>query len=85
MAEYVSEAALQRVRKAALREVRRKERAVDTAIEMLERRIFTLLDQKRLVSQANALGLARGYYGRVADRMVELQNAITDFVTASTT
>lgn len=50
MAIFYTSAELQGQRKKALREVRRRQRAADTAVEKLERRIFRLLDRKTLIS-----------------------------------
>lgn len=79
VALYESAAELQRERKAALREVRRKQRAADTRIEKIERRIMTLLNRKILITQESArtiVPLWNDYVG--ANRALE--TAIADFI-----
>lgn len=84
MATYQSAAALQRVRKAALREVRRRERATDTAIEKIERRLFVLLDRKTLITHEVALTIVP-YWNAFLSRVNDLEAAVTDFITTTNT
>jgi len=81
---YQSAAALQRVRKAALREVRRRERAADTAIEKIERRLYTLLDRKTLITHEVALTIVP-YWNDFLSRVNDLEAGITDFITTTNT
>lgn len=53
-----TQAQVQSQRKAALREVRRRERALDSQIERVERRLFVLLDRKSLVTPESVISLA---------------------------
>jgi len=84
VAQYQSAAALQRVRKQALREVRRRERAADTAIEKIERRLFTLLDRKTLITHEVALTIVP-YWNDFLSRVNDLEAGITDFITTTNT
>lgn len=77
-------AELQRERKAALREVRRRQRSLDTDLEKLERLIFSMLDRKTLITTSDAI--------KIADRTVALgqllsllEGGVADFVEVSST
>jgi len=77
-------AELQRERKTSLREVRRRERALDTELERMERRIFRLLDRKTLITTDDSIGLADrvNSLGRL---LRDLEVGVADFVEVSST
>lgn len=70
---------IKRQRIQALREFRRTQRAVDSALEVLERRINRILDNKMAVTAATVQGLVphyRTFWGRVR----EMERALADLV-----
>ena len=71
-------AQVQSQRKAALREVRRRERAADSQIERIERRIFTLLDRKSLITPEAALTLVPLWSDYVSLNK-KLEQGLSDF------
>ncbi len=71
-------AEIKRVRKTALRHVRRAERAADSAIERLERRIFTLLDRKTIIDRDAALTMDP-LYRDFFERVRQTERALRDF------
>lgn len=75
-------AELQRERKTALREVRRRERSLDTELERLERRIFRLLDRKTLITTADALNVA-DRINALGQLLRQLESGVADFVEVS--
>ena len=71
-------AQVQGERKALLREVRRRERAVDTRLETIERRLFRLLDKKQLVAAADMEDLLDRYKGWFNDTVKPFEKALVD-------
>ena len=63
----------------ALRMVRKAERAVDTKLEVLERRIYRLLDRKTVIQYDSANAIVPLYEDFVA-QIRNLEQAITDFL-----
>ncbi|MBA7552677.1 hypothetical protein ES705_45247 [subsurface metagenome] len=79
MPQYPSAAELQRQRKSALREVRRRQRAADSSMERLERRLFALIDRKTLISPESALTLIP-LWNDLIKGVRDVENGITDFI-----
>lgn len=71
-------AQVQSQRKAALREVRRRERAADSQIERIERRLFTLLDRKSLITPEAALTLVP-LWSEFVSLSKRLEQGLSDF------
>lgn len=65
-------------RQRALREVRRRERQLDTDIERMERRIFRLLDRKTILQTKDASNLST-YYATLVQDMRALEQGLRDF------
>lgn len=82
MAMFPSAAELQRQRKSSLREVRRRQRAADTAIERIERRLFTLLDRKTLITREVALSLVPLWNDYIA-KTRDLEKGLADFISVT--
>lgn len=78
-----TEAELQRERKEALRQVRRVQRAADTMIEKMERKLFKLLDRKTLIQERDAVELYDKYYKPFVDQIRVLENALIAFYNVS--
>lgn len=74
---------LQSVRKQALREVRRRQRAADTLIERLERRIFALLERKTLIDEEDAVELYDRWFRPFMDAVKSLEQGLADFIDVS--
>lgn len=72
-------AEVQRQRKGMIREIRRLERATDTELEKLERRLFRLLDHKQLITAAEMRGLML-YYESFVKKAQLMEKAIADSV-----
>jgi hypothetical protein len=72
-------AELQRQRKAALREVRRRQRAADSSLERMERRIFNLLDRKTLIDVEDAIELYDKYYAEFVTLVKSTETALVNF------
>lgn len=79
MATYTE---VKRERQAALRGVRSAQRATDSALERLERRLFRLLDRKTIIDREAALTIVP-LYGDFTKEVRRMENAITDFITVS--
>lgn len=79
MAVFPSVAELQRQRKQALREVRRRERAADTAIEKIERRLYTLQDRKTLITEEAASTLVP-LWNDFQSKNRDLEKGLADFI-----
>ncbi|MBA7550014.1 hypothetical protein ES705_42519 [subsurface metagenome] len=75
-------AQLQRERKAALREVRRVQRATDTQIERIERRLFVLLDRKTLITRDVAMAFVP-MWNKFFSQVKELERALADFISVT--
>jgi len=73
------QAATQSQRKAALREIRRRQRYADTLIERIERRLFALLDRKSLVDEEDAIELYEKYYLPFVAAVKEMEKGFIDF------
>ena len=65
-------------RKAALQEVRRKQRALDTYIERFERHIFRLLDRKTVLTGEDGLAIAK-YIDSIYEPLNKMASAVADF------
>lgn len=63
----------------ALREVRRRERAADSSIERMERRIFALLDRKTLIDEEDAIQLYERYFKEFHNLVKDLERGLVDF------
>lgn len=74
-------AEVQRERKSYLREFRRRERAADTAIERVERRIFRLLARKTLIIGSDISMLVNDYNDFVA-KVRDMEKALADVYTS---
>ncbi len=75
-------AEIKRERLAMLRLVRRQQRAFDSSLERLERRIFTLLSRKTVIDRRTALTLVPLYNDMI--RGVEaFERSITNFIYVS--
>ena len=72
-------AELKRERLAALREFRKLERTADSAIEVLERRIFRLLERKTIIDYEAALTLVPLYNDFVAKVQI-MEKGLADFL-----
>ena len=72
-------AEVQRKRKEALREVRRRQRATDSSIERMERRIFRLLDRKTLLNVNDAIELYDKYYKEFISNVRLLERGLIAF------
>lgn len=72
-------AELQRRRKEALREARRRQRALDTQIERIERKIFSLLDRKTLITREDALNLVP-MWNEFTKLAQQTERGLTDFI-----
>lgn len=79
MAIFPSAAELQRERKSAAREVRRKERDADTSIEKIERRIFALIERKTLITPEAAMSLVP-LWNDFKAKVTDLEKSIADFI-----
>lgn len=64
-------------RKAAVRDVRRAQREVDSALERIERRLFRLLRFKDIITRENLVSLIPMYNEYVAKQRV-LEKALAD-------
>jgi len=67
-------------RKRALREVRKKQRTLDTQIERMERTLFRLLERKTILQTKDAVRLA-DHYTLLVQEMRNLEQGLTDFNT----
>lgn len=74
-----TDAQLSAERKRALRAVRRAQRAWDTEIEKLERRIFEVLAKKTLVTRLNVGGIVFMYNLTIA-KQKELESQLANFI-----
>lgn len=72
-------AEVQRERKAGVREVRRRERALDTKLEEMERRLYRLLDRKTLITTADTRGLVTRV-NALGALLTDLENGVADLV-----
>jgi len=79
MALFPSAAELQRERKKAAREARRKQRLADTAIEKIERRLFALIDRKTLITTEAAETLVP-LYNDFKKKASDMEKALADFI-----
>jgi len=68
-----------RLTKEALREVRRRERATDSSIERMERRIFALLDRKTPIDAEDAIELYDRYFKEFWNLAKSLEQGLIDF------
>ena len=73
---------LQSARKAYLREVRRRQRAADTAIERMERRLFALLDRKTLIDAEDALDFVDRYWKPFWETVKDLEKGLADWMSS---
>jgi len=74
-----SEAQIQRERKAALRAVRKEQRATDTALEVWEREAYRLLRKKRLIDMEDGSRLV-GLYNTVNATFSKWESALQYFL-----
>jgi len=72
-------AELKRERLAALREARKVQRTADTAMEVLERRIFRMLDRKTIIDRESALTLVPLWNDFIAKARL-MEAALADFI-----
>lgn len=72
-----SEAQVQSGRKAMLREIRRRERSLDSQLEIWERRIFKLLARKTLLSPQVFVEMADNY-NKLLPKLKDCERAIRD-------
>lgn len=70
---------LRRERIAALRSARKVQRAADTAIEVLERRMFRMLDRKTIIDRESALTLVPLWNDFIA-KAKAMEKALADFI-----
>lgn len=75
-------AEIRRERKEALRDVRKVQRAMDSSIERLERRIFTLLNRKTVIDRPAALTLVP-LWNNFIETGSKFQRALADFIEIS--
>lgn len=73
-----SDAEVRRERKQALRQVRAAEKALDTEIERMERRLLRLLDRRTILTIKSAEELNR-FYDQLVQRINNLQQSLTDY------
>jgi hypothetical protein len=78
-----TDAQVKRQRLSALREVRRRQRATDTSIERLERRLFRMLRRKTVIDTDDAAALYEDYWRPFFDRVRELEQSLADFITVT--
>lgn len=76
--EVATEREVQRERKLSLRTVKATERALDTALEQMERTIITLQRRKTLITMRDGERLLQ-YYDQTVKRMQSLETALADF------
>ena len=74
-----TEAQLQRERKAGVRELRRTQRALDTQVERIERRLYQLLDRKTLIDRDDAVWMVNLWI-KLLELLGNMERALTDFV-----
>lgn len=72
-------AELKRQRLASLRSVRRIQRAADTAIEKIERRLSSLSNRKTIIDAEAALTLVP-LYNDFRDKVRTMEKALADFI-----
>lgn len=75
-----TQAQVQSVRKAALRELRRRQRECDSQIERMERRIFTLLDRKSLITAESIVSLAE-QWNKFVQLSRRVEQGLIDLIT----
>lgn len=76
-AGYQSEAQVKRARIALVREIRRKERAFDTQLEVMERVLLKKLTRKTIITASEFVGIADNY-NRLLVPLRELEASIRD-------
>jgi len=79
MGMFPSAAELQRDRKRAAREARRRQRAADTSIERIERRLFALIERKTLITPEAAETLVP-LWNDYSSKNRDLEHALADFI-----